>query len=225
MWSLAVAAGLGLVLGARHAFEPDHLAAVSTLVAERPRPRQAAALGALWGLGHTAALAVVGIALVIAKAELAPAAERGFELVVAAMLIALGARSIVLALRQGRDGDAHAHAHGEHTHVHAGAVPHVHLGARALALRPLVVDVIHGLAGSGALAALAMAEMHSTATSLAYIALFGLGATAGMAAVSAAAALSLGRLSPGAATWRRVQLGSGALAVVIGVAWGALAIS
>lgn len=225
MWSLAVAAGLGLVLGARHAFEPDHLAAVSTLVAERPRPRQAAALGALWGLGHTAALAVVGIALVIAKAELAPAAERGFELVVAAMLIALGARSIVLALRQGRDGDAHAHAHGEHTHVHAGAVPHVHLGARALALRPLVIGVIHGLAGSGALAALAMAEMHSTATSLAYIALFGLGATAGMAAVSAAAALSLGRLSPGAATWRRVQLGSGALAVVIGVAWGALAIS
>jgi len=77
----------------------------------------------------------------------------------------------------------------------------------------------------GALAALAMAEMHSTATSLAYIALFGLGATAGMAAVSAAAALSLGRLAPGAATWRRVQLGSGALAVVIGVAWGALAIS
>ena len=225
MWSLAVAAGLGLVLGARHAFEPDHLAAVSTLVAERPRPRQAAALGALWGLGHTAALAVVGIALVIAKAELAPAAERGFELVVAAMLIALGARSIVLALRQGRDGDAHAHAHGEHTHVHAGAVPHVHLGARALALLPLVIGVIHGLAGSGALAALAMAEMHSTATSLAYIALFGLGATAGMAAVSAAAALSLGRLSPGAATWRRVQLGSGALAVVIGVAWGALAIS
>jgi hypothetical protein len=225
MWSLAVAAGLGLVLGARHAFEPDHLAAVSTLVAERPRPRQAAALGALWGLGHTAALAVVGIALVIAKAELAPAAERGFELVVAAMLIALGARSIVLALRQGRDGDAHAHAHGDHTHVHAGAVPHVHLGARALALRPLVVGVIHGLAGSGALAALAMAEMHSTATSLAYIALFGLGATAGMAAVSAAAALSLGRLAPGAATWRRVQLGSGALAVVIGVAWGALAIS
>ncbi len=225
MWSLAVAAGLGLVLGARHAFEPDHLAAVSTLVAERPRPRQAAALGALWGLGHTAALAVVGIALVIAKAELAPAAERGFELVVAAMLIALGARSIVLALRQGRDGDAHAHAHGEHTHVHAGAVPHVHLGARALALRPLVVGVIHGLAGSGALAALAMAEMHSTATSLAYIALFGLGATAGMAAVSAAAALSLGPLAPGAATWRRVQLGSGALAVVIGVAWGALAIS
>lgn len=225
MWSLAVAAGLGLVLGARHAFEPDHLAAVSTLVAERPRPRQAAALGALWGLGHTAALAVVGIALVIAKAELAPAAERGFELVVAAMLIALGARSIVLALRQGRDGDAHAHAHGDHTHVHAGAVPHVHLGARALALRPLVIGVIHGLAGSGALAALAMAEMHSTATSLAYIALFGLGATAGMAAVSAAAALSLGRLSPGAATWRRVQLGSGALAVVIGVAWGALAIS
>ena len=87
MWPLVAATGLGVVLGARHAFEPDHLAAVSTLVAERPRPRHAAALGALWGLGHTAALAVVGLGLVAAKAELAPTAERGFELVVAAMLI------------------------------------------------------------------------------------------------------------------------------------------
>lgn len=225
MWTLAAAAALGLGLGARHAFEPDHLAAVSTLVAERPRPRQAAALGALWGLGHSAALAVVGVALVAARAELAPTAERGFELVVAAMLIALGARSIVLALREGRRGAAQAHAHGGHTHVHAGALPHVHVGARSLALRPLVIGVIHGLAGSGALAALAMAEMPSTATALAYIALFGLGATVGMAAVSAAAALSLGRLAPGAATWRRVQLGSGAIAVVIGIAWGALAIT
>ncbi|MBK7075349.1 MAG: hypothetical protein IPH44_23940 [Myxococcales bacterium] len=225
MWSLAAAAGLGLVLGARHAFEPDHLAAVSTLVAERPRPRQAAALGALWGLGHTAALAVVGVALVIARAELAPAAERGFELVVAAMLIALGARAIALALREGRRGAARPHAHGGHTHVHAGALPHVHLGARSLALRPLVVGVIHGLAGSGALAALAMAEMPSTATALAYIALFGLGATVGMAAVSALAAASLGRLAPGAAAWRRVRIGSGSLAVALGVVWGALAIS
>lgn len=225
MWALAAAAGLGVALGARHAFEPDHLAAVSTLVAERPRPRQAALLGALWGLGHTAALAVVGLALIAGRAELTPGAERGLEALVAAMLVVLGARAITQAVRDGRRGPPRPHHHGAHHHVHAGAVPHVHLGVRALALRPLVVGVVHGLAGSGGLAALAMAEMPTATTAGVYLFLFGLGSMLGMAAVSAIAAVSLGRLVPGALAGAWVRGGSGVVAVAVGVVWGAVALT
>ncbi len=225
MWPLVASGALGIALGARHAFEPDHLAAVSTLVSERPRPRHAAVLGALWGLGHTAALLAVGVVLLIARAELSPRVEAGFEIVVAAMLIALGVRSVVLALRDGRRGETHAHAHGDHAHVHAGPRGHVHVFDRTLALRPLLVGLIHGLAGSGGMAALAMAEMPTRATAIVYVLLFGLGSVVGMAAVSALAALSLSRVAPHAPALRRLRIGSGALAVVVGIVWGALAVA
>lgn len=225
MWPLLAAGAVGAALGARHAFEPDHLAAVSTMVSERPRPRQAALLGALWGLGHTAALAIIGLALVAARTELSPRIEAGLELVVAVMLVVLGARGIVLALREGTRGEPHAHHHGAHAHTHSGPTGHVHVGARALALRPLLVGLVHGAAGSGGLAALAMAEMSTTTTAAVYVLLFGLGSMLGMAAVSALAAASMTRLAPGPAAWRRVRLGSGALAVAIGVVWGALALA
>ena len=225
MWPLLASGALGIALGARHAFEPDHLAAVSTLVSERPRPRQAALLGALWGLGHTAALLAVGVGLLIARAELSPRVEGIFELAVAAMLIGLGVRSLVSAMRDGRRGEPHPHAHGDHAHVHPGPRGHVHVFDRTVALRPLLVGLIHGLAGSGGMAALAMAEMPTRATAVLYVLLFGLGSVVGMAAVSAIAARSLARVAARAPALRHLRIGAGALAVVVGVVWGALAIA
>lgn len=220
-----IAAALGLALGARHAFEPDHLAAVSTLMAERPRPRQAALQGALWGLGHTAALVAVGVALILARAELAPAVERGLELAVAIMLIGLGVRGVRAALRDGGDGPLHVHAHGGRAHAHHGPTGHVHVGGHALALRPLLVGVLHGLAGSGALAALAMGEVASSPAAIGYVVAFGLGSIAGMTAVAALAAVSLARLTVSPRALRRLRVGSGAAAIVVGLAWGALALA
>jgi hypothetical protein len=215
---------LGAALGARHALEPDHLAAVSTLVAERPRPRQAAALGALWGLGHAAALLAVGVVLLIAHAALPERAVMVAEVVVAIMLIGLGVRSLAIAFRGG-DGPAATHRHGALEHHHAGAARHVHLGARPLALRPLVVGLVHGLAGSGGLTALAVAEMATTAGALGYITAFSIGSVAGMTVVSGVAGLSLARMVSG----RRGRLAllsvSGALSVVIGVVWAIASIS
>ncbi|MEZ4400071.1 MAG: hypothetical protein R3B06_08635 [Kofleriaceae bacterium] len=225
MWTLLATGALGAVLGARHAFEPDHLAAVSTLVSDRPRPRHAAALGALWGLGHTAALLAVGLTLVATRTTLAPAAERGFELAVAAMLVVLGVRSVIQAVRDGRRGQVHAHTHGDRTHVHPGPRSHVHVWTRTIAVRPLVVGLIHGLAGSGGMAALAMAEMSTTSAAALYVLLFGVGSTVGMAAASAGAAASMTHLTVGAPAARRVRIGAGVLAVAVGLAWGALAIA
>src|SRR3954467_5437311 len=100
------------------------------------------------------------------------------------MLVTLGVRAIVLAVRQGPLGPAHVHHHGRVVHTHAGAAPHVHVGDWTLARRPLIVGAIHGLAGSGALTALVLATLTSTAARVTYMTLFGIGSMAGMALLS-----------------------------------------
>src|SRR5207253_4968746 len=104
---LVTSSGLGSLLGMRHALEPDHLAAVSTLVTGERSSAKAALLGACWGLGHTLALVVVGSVLVILRAEMPAAAADLFELAVALMLIGLGLRAVYLAARQGAAGPVH----------------------------------------------------------------------------------------------------------------------
>jgi hypothetical protein len=153
------ALALGALSGFRHAFEPDHLAAVSTLVTERPGPVRAARLGAWWGLGHTLALAAVAGVLTVLDLTLPTRVEQAFEFAVALMLCALGVRAIRLGLRQGARGPSHPHAHWFGTHTHASPTSHVHVGAAALATRPLLIGIVHGLAGSGAVTALVMTAL------------------------------------------------------------------
>lgn len=216
---------LGLLIGLRHAFEPDHLAAVSTLVVETRDPRRGVMLGALWGIGHTLALCAIGGALVVTGAVLPDPISAAFELVVAVMLVALGVRGILRALRTAAAGPVHAHAHGERVHHHAGPPEHIHARGRTLALQPLVIGIIHGMAGSGAMTAMVFAELPTTATRFAYIALFGAGSIVGMALVSGIASASLGKV---AVTWRwRRDFGVaiGALSILIGIVWGCQAVS
>src|SRR5581483_10448316 len=123
---------LGSLLGMRHALEPDHLAAVSTLVTEERSTWKAAALGVCWGIGHTGALLAVAIVLLAVRAEMPARLTDLFELFVALMLIALGVRAIYQAFHQGTAGPAHAHKHGRTVHVHHGAAPHIHIGAWTL---------------------------------------------------------------------------------------------
>lgn len=220
MWPLVAAAALGLGLGARHAFEPDHLAAVSTLVAERPRPRQAAALGALWGLGHTAALLAVGVVLALVGGELPARLAEVFEFGVALMLIGLGLRAIQRATARGQVGPAHTHHHRGRQHHHHGPAGHVHLGRWTFAARPLLVGVVHGLAGSGSLTALVLAGLPTTAARLGYILLFGLGLVAGMAVLSGLAGLPLSRAGRNPRVARGLGLATGTFSAVLGVLWG-----
>src|SRR5215470_16955033 len=129
---LLTSSGLGSLLGMRHALEPDHLAAVSTLVSQERSGFRAAWLGVCWGVGHTLALVVVAVALIALRAEMPAAAANLFELLVAAMLIALGVRAIVIAARQADGAGAHRHGLGFMAHTHGGA-PHVHIGGWTLA--------------------------------------------------------------------------------------------
>src|SRR5476649_2778710 len=178
---ILTSSGLGSLLGMRHALEPDHLAAVSTLVTGERNSYKAAFLGICWGLGHTFALIVVGTVLVVLRAEMPARVADGFEFCVALMLIGLGLRAIYLAAHQGSEGPARVHHHGHTVHVHEGVPAHVHIGTWTLARRPLLVGAVHGLAGSGALTALVLTTLPSTAARVTYMALFGLGSTVGMA--------------------------------------------
>jgi High-affinity nickel-transport protein len=217
---LATSSGLGSLLGMRHALEPDHLAAVSTIVtAERSRAR-AVFLGACWGLGHTASLIATGAVLVVARTTMPAAASDAFEFGVAVMLVWLGLRAIFTAVRQGTDGPVHVHHHGSRVHRHPGAPAHIHIGAWTLARRPLLIGAVHGLAGSGALTALVLATLPTTAARLMYMALFGLGSTVGMAAMSGLLGWPLARLGNHRGVARAISLLVGCASTMIGLVWG-----
>lgn len=195
---------LGLLVGVRHAFEPDHLTAVSTLVTHARDGKRGALLGAIWGLGHTASLVIVGLVLMILGATLPAQIAAAFECGVAAMLVLLGIRAIV-------------HRNDEHE---PDAVTHLHVGDRVVMWRPLFVGLIHGLAGSGALTAFVFAEQPTFAARVAYIALFGFGSVAGMALASGVAGVSLQAVARTAQIRRGLALATGAVSIVVGVLWG-----
>ena len=210
---------LGVLLGLRHAFEPDHLTAVSTLVVEARDARRGMLLGAVWGIGHTISLIVVGTLLLVTGAVLPARTAAIFELCVAAMLVVLGVRSLVIAVRDGGRGSVHRHEHPHGAHVHAGPDAHVHVAGRTLAWRPLIVGLVHGLAGSGAITALAFAAIPTLATRVAYIALFGLGSVAGMAIASGLAGASLQHAATTPARRRAITVASGLLSIALGIVW------
>jgi hypothetical protein len=220
MSAALVAAALGIAQGARHALEPDHLAAVSTLAQDRPGAKSGLVLGASWGLGHTVSLLVVGGTLAALEARLPVRFAALFELLVAAMLVALGGRAVARALREGREGRPHAHRHAGVAHVHAAPEAHLHAGRWTLATRPLLVGLVHGLAGSGAISALVMAELPDAGSRLAFIGLFGLGSVVAMALMSAVVGTPLHRLERAPAWAGRLTLLVGLVSMGLGVWWG-----
>lgn len=209
----------GLLTGMRHAFEPDHVAAMSTLVAEGHGSRRTAMLGAWWGLGHTAALLVVSVWLGVLRAGLPPSVERALEFGVAVMLIGLGVRAVRRGMVEMRGGADAWHAHGRGAHHHPALGRHVHVGRWALTPRAFLIGIVHGLAGSGALAALALSEVSALPARLLFVALFGLGSVLAMAALSGLAGWQLARLAtrPGLPAWLHVA--AGVLSLVVGGLW------
>jgi ABC-type nickel/cobalt efflux system permease component RcnA len=218
-WSIA---GVGFVLGLRHALDPDHVVAVSTIVSERAGLRRSSLVGALWGLGHALSLGVAGGLIMVLKLSVSERVAAALEAVVAAMLIGLGALALRRAL--GYRVHAHRHAHGgnAHVHVHAHAPgrleTHVHPHGLAGGLKPFVVGMVHGLAGSAALALLALAAAPSLLAGLGYVAMLGAGSVVGMLTLSVLMALPLTLLEARYAAFQRwVQLAAGASSLLLGV--------
>lgn len=192
---------LGVLLGMQHATEADHLAAVATLAGRERSLGQGLRLGVAWGCGHTLTLLVVAGGVGLLGWVISPQLAGRFEQVVGAMLIGLGAHLSWRLWRERVHFHGHVHAGGPaHFHGHAHgprptvAVPHAadpHRHPHRMPLRSLLVGMVHGLAGSAALALMAGQAQPGAAAQLAYIALFGLGSIIGMALLSGAVAFSI----------------------------------
>lgn len=200
MIEVFVACALGLAIGFRHALEPDHLAAVTTLVATRRNGTERALLGAAWGFGHTLALLGVGALLLMLRLEMPEGIAKAFEVGVAGMLVFLGGRTLLTPSKR---------------------VPERRPRDRRA---PLAIGFVHGLAGSGALTVLAVSAMPSVGLSLVYIVVFGIGSIAGMALLSLLLGWPLARWLERAGVERVVRVAAGSLSIVVGLMWGYAAI-
>ena len=207
---------LGFFLGMRHATDPDHVIAVTTIVSRQRSVRHAAVIGALWGVGHTLTILVVGSAIILFGIVIPARVGLTMELSVGLMLILLGILNLTGIMRwvtetvtpsQLGHPHSHPHGHGDYIHSHAhshGPEQHGHsedatpvgwmdrvfgrIGVYQI-VRPLAVGIVHGLAGSAAVALLVLTTIRVPTWAVLYLLVFGLGTVAGMMLITAAIAL------------------------------------
>jgi ABC-type nickel/cobalt efflux system permease component RcnA len=218
---------LGFFLGMRHATDPDHVIAVTTIVSRQRSIRSAALIGILWGLGHTITIFLVGSAIILFGVVIPPRLGLTMELSVGLMLILLGVLNLTGFTRwitetftpPAEDSNSnpqlnsqnllhgHTHAHGDYIHAHPHRhQPEIHGHAEAAtpvgwmdrtfgqlglyqAVRPLAVGLVHGLAGSAAVALLVLTTIRDPRWAIVYLLVFGVGTIAGMMLITAAIAL------------------------------------
>ena len=188
-WSAAL--GLGFVLGLRHALDPDHIAAVSTIVSEHKTMAKSALVGAFWGMGHTASLLIAALAVIALRLEITGAAAQWMEFAVAVMLVLLGGRAMRRSLA-GLNMHVHTHTHdgSEQVHIHfhypgeKHKHEHQHWHLFGVGAPPFLIGMVHGLAGSAGLMILVLSTIHTAGAALIYVAAFGLGSLGGMIVMS-----------------------------------------
>ncbi len=247
MTGLLAVLALGFFLGMRHATDPDHVIAVTTIVARHRTARGAALIGAVWGVGHTLTILVVGGGIILFSWVIPGRLGLSMELAVGVMLIVLGVANLRDVLRLVRRSAAtapeaasghlhsHPHSHGDYVHAHVhGHEPESHphrpdqtpvgwldrhfggLGLYQL-VRPLVVGVVHGLAGSAAVALLVLATISNPKWAVLYLLIFGIGTIVGMTLITVAIALPFA-LSPRQSRFAgRLRLASGLVSVAFGL--------
>ena len=247
MTNLLPILALGFFLGMRHATDPDHVIAVSTIVTRSRSTGSAALIGAVWGLGHTLTIMVVGSGIILFGWVIPARVGLSLELSVGLMLILLGIMNLTglmqwvsqaITPENGRPAQLHAHAHSHgdyvHNHVHAHD-PEVHphdpqrtplgwldrqLGSVGIyqLLRPLIVGVVHGLAGSAAVALLVLATIRTPSWSILYLLVFGVGTIVGMMLITVAIALPLVRTQQRFTNLQGVlRVSSGVLSLAFGL--------
>jgi hypothetical protein len=251
MTSALLILGIGFLLGMRHATDPDHVVAVSTIVCREQSIPRAGWIGVLWGVGHTLTILVVGAAIILFGLVIPPRLGLTLEFSVALMLILLGLLNLTGTMHwishrfapthpQHLGTHSHLHTHGDYAHDH----PHAH-GARAEhhgnevqpphwlrapfarlglfhSLRPLLIGIVHGLAGSAAVALLVLGTIRSPRWAVFYLLVFGLGTIVGMMLMTLAFALPF-TLAGNRFAWinRRLVTATGVVSLIVGLfaAW------
>ncbi|MFZ0037352.1 MAG: hypothetical protein WAK91_08030 [Candidatus Acidiferrales bacterium] len=238
---------LGFFLGMRHATDPDHVIAVTTIVSRERSIGPAAWIGALWGLGHTITIFAVGAGIILVGWVIPTRLGLSMEFSVGLMLILLGILNLTGIMQWINDqflpthgGSAfvhsHSHSHGDYVHTHAHVhEPESHLHSpektplgfldRAFGklgmyqvLRPLVVGLVHGLAGSAAVALLVLTTIRQPRWAVAYLLVFGIGTIAGMMLITAAIAVPFTYASKRFANLNRgLRVATGLLSIAFGL--------
>ena len=174
--------GLGLVLGLKHALDADHVVAVSTVVSQTKSIKKSSLYGALWGIGHTLTLFIVGLVLLTFKLAMPDKIALSFEFLVGIVLVILGLEVLRKTTKKNIHLHKHAHDNLTHAHIHShkgkGSSFHNHTH------RSLIIGMMHGLAGSAALTLLVLTTVTSVLHGLLYILVFGAGSILGMLATS-----------------------------------------
>lgn len=235
MTQLLALAGFGFLLGMRHATDADHVIAVTTILNRSKRFIDTTLIGALWGLGHTITVVIVGVLIIGFNVVIPPPVGLAMEFAVALMLIGLGILNLTGGLRSVTERltppaplHAHDHAHGDaaaHGHLHGHGSNDRLAGNGVVArygwyqlVRPVAVGLVHGLAGSAAVALLVLATIEDTGTALGYLLIFCLGVAAGMAILTTVIGLPF-MLSSTKSTQinRWLTIGSGVLSLAFGL--------
>ena len=237
---------LGFFLGMRHATDPDHVIAVTTIVSRQRSILKSAAVGAFWGVGHTLTIFAVGIAIILFDLVIPPRVGLSMELSVGLMLIILGLMN-VFSFRRALPEEAghshtdshaahsHHHSHGDYVHSH----PHSHdpeahphaaehtpvawldrlLGRNAVyrPLRPLIIGIVHGLAGSAAVALLVLTTIRDARWAVAYLLVFGVGTIAGMMLITMSIASTFHLVGRSLRFSHRLAVASGLLSLGFGL--------
>lgn len=244
MVSLLSIIALGFFLGMRHATDPDHVIAVTTIVTRQHDLRRSALIGAFWGVGHTLTILLVGAGIILFNLVIPPRLGLSMELSVGLMLILLGVLNLASFLRsmpgvpQGTPTDSvlvHSHGDDIHSHPPGQSSPHSHHDHAPLAYldrvfgrlglyqyaRPLVVGIVHGLAGSAAVALLVLTTIRGAHWAVAYLLVFGLGTIAGMMLITVSIASTFSFVGRnrvwGQRFSRRMAVASGLLSLGFGL--------
>ena len=238
---------IGFFLGMRHATDPDHVIAVSTIVSRERSITKAGLVGILWGCGHTLTIALVGAAIILFGLVIPPRVGLTMEFSVGLMLILLGVLNLTGALTwlSEKFSPAHPRVTGQHAHLHQhGSALHFHWHSHSPArehhenslaaprwlrapferlglfqtARPLLIGIVHGLAGSAAVALLVLSTIRESKWAMLYLLLFGIGTIVGMMLITAALALPFSYAGFRFA-WlnRSLVFGSGLLSLCFGV--------
>lgn len=238
---------IGFFLGMRHATDPDHVVAVSTIVTRERSLRKASLIGALWGCGHTMTIFVVGAAIVLFGLAIPARVGLTMEFCVGLILILLGIMNLTGAMRWITEklSPTHPSIDGQHAHVHGHAAKlHFHWHSHAperdhhsetlflpkkiessfgglgwfQTLRPLLVGIVHGLAGSAAIGLLVLSTIRDPRWAVLYLLIFGIGTIIGMMLITCILALPLSLAGKRFSSLHRsLIVGSGAVSLVFGL--------
>jgi high-affinity nickel permease len=236
MVSLLSIIALGFFLGMRHATDPDHVIAVTTIVTRQRSISRSAWIGAFWGLGHTLTILLVGSGIILFNLLIPPRLGLSMELSVGLMLIILGVVNVVsfyrsvsdLAANDSAAATGHSHSHEPtsvpDSHTHTSTHKPLEYMDRVLGrlgvyqyLRPLIVGIVHGLAGSAAVALLVLTTIRDPRWAVAYLVVFGIGTIAGMMLITMSLASAIHWIGRNRRFSRGLALASGLLSVGFGL--------